>query len=173
MDEPQYRAPRWAGLVGTAASLAGLGVAGYLTYEHYTGSSNLVCSDKGIVNCLAVTTSVYSMVVGVPVAVLGLVFFTVMLVLQLPAMWRRTSHLIRGARVAWSVVGLGTVVYLLATELFRIDAICLWCTAVHLLTFVVFISTVLATLRIANEAGRPEFAYDADDADELDPVHAP
>ena len=85
-----------------------------------------------------------------PVSVLGLVFFAVMLVLQLPAMWDREDRLIRSARVAWSVVGLGTVVYLLYTELFRIDAICLWCTAVHVLTFVLFVSTVLATLSTAD-----------------------
>jgi len=68
------RLPRWPGLIGTVASVAGLGIAGYLTYEHFTGSSSLVCSDKGIVNCLAVTTSSYAMVAGVPVAVLGLIF---------------------------------------------------------------------------------------------------
>jgi uncharacterized membrane protein len=146
MDEGPLAHPRWPGLVGTIASVAGLGVAGYLTYEHYTGSSSLVCSDKGIVNCLAVTTSSYSKVAGVPVAVLGLIFFAVMLVLQLPVMWDRTNPAIRTARLTWSVVGLGTVVYLLYTELFRIDAICLWCTAVHVLTFVVFVSTVFATL---------------------------
>ena len=137
--------------MGTAASLAGLGVAGYLTYEHYTGSTNLVCSDKGIVNCLAVTTSAYSKVAGVPVAVLGLFFFAVMVVLQLPAMWMRTDRLIRRVRVAWSAVGLATVLYLLFTELFRIDAICLWCTAVHVLTFVVFVATVLGTLSMRAE----------------------
>ncbi len=152
MDEPRTRAPRWAGLVGTAASLAGLGVAGYLTYEHFTGSTNLACSDKGVVNCLAVTTSAYSKVAGVPVAVLGLVFFAIMVILQLPPVWRRTNRLVRWCRLGWSVVGVGTVVYLIATELFRIDAICLWCTAVHVLTFVVFISTVLATLRMADMA---------------------
>jgi uncharacterized membrane protein len=143
---PERFLPRWPGLVGTAASVAGLGVAGYLTYEHYTGSTSLVCSDNSIVNCLAVTTSTYSKVIGIPVAVLGLIFFAVMLVLQLPPMWERTEPAIRRARVAGAVVGLGTVVYLLYTELFRIDAICLWCTAVHVLTFVVFVSTVLATL---------------------------
>jgi uncharacterized membrane protein len=142
---------RWPGLVGTAASMAGFGVAGYLTYEHYTGSTNLVCSDKGVVNCLAVTTSSYAKVAGVPVAVLGLVFFAVMLVLQLPAMWKRVDHVIRTTRMAWASVGLVTVVYLLYTELFKIDAICLWCTAVHVLTLVVFISTVLATLSTAYE----------------------
>jgi len=138
--------PRWPGLVGTLTSVGGLGVAGYLTYEHYTGSSSLVCSDKGIVNCLEVTTSTYSRVAGVPVAVLGLIFFVVMLVLQLPAMWNRPGSAIRRIRVTWAVIGLCTVVYLLYTELFRIDAICLWCTAVHVLTLVVFISTVLATI---------------------------
>jgi uncharacterized membrane protein len=137
---------RWPGLVGTLASIGGVGVAGYLTYEHYTGSSSLVCSDKGIVNCLEVTTSTYSKVAGVPVAVLGLIFFVVMLILQLPAMWNRPGSAIRRVRMAWAVVGLGTVVYLLYTELFKIDAICLWCTAVHVLTFVVFVSTVLATV---------------------------
>jgi uncharacterized membrane protein len=79
-------------------------------------------------------------------------------------MWRRTDHLIRGARVAWSVVGLATAVYLLATELFRLDAICLWCTAVHVLTFVVFITTVLGTLHIGDSV---------EENDELDPVVIP
>jgi len=147
MDEARHL--RWPGLVGTITSVAGLAVAGYLTYEHYTGSTSLACSNKGIVNCLEVTTSSYSKVAGVPVALLGLIFFAVMLVLQLPAMWERTESVIREARVAWAVVGLGTVIYLLYTELFRIDAICLWCTAVHVLTFLVFVSTVFATLSTA------------------------
>jgi uncharacterized membrane protein len=147
--EPEYR-PKWPGLVGTVASLAGLGVAGYLTYEHFTGSTSLACSDKGIVNCLAVTTSSYSKVAGVPVAVLGLVFFAVMLALQWPSVWRRPEPIIRKARVGWAVAGLGTVVYLLYAELFSIDAICLWCTAVHALTFVLFVSTVLGTLATAS-----------------------
>jgi uncharacterized membrane protein len=141
--------PRWPALAGSAASVVGLGVSTYLTYEHYTGSTSLVCSDKGIVNCLQVTTSSYSVQGGVPVAVLGLIFFIVMLVLQLPVMWRRTERAIGVARIAWAVLGLGSVIYLLYAELFRIDAICLWCTAVHVLTFVVFVSTVLGTLGAA------------------------
>ena len=56
--------------------------------------------------------------------------------------------------MAWSVVGVGTVVYLLATELFRIDAYRPVVYGGALLTFVVFISTVLATLRIADDGRR-------------------
>jgi uncharacterized membrane protein len=142
--------PRWPGLVGTLASIGGLGIASYLTYEHFTGSGSLACSDKGIVNCLEVTTSTYSKVAGVPVAVLGLIFFVVMLILQLPAMWNRPGSAIRRVRITWAVIGLCTVVYLLYTELFKIDAVCLWCTAVHVLTLIVFVSTVLATVGTAH-----------------------
>jgi uncharacterized membrane protein len=113
----------------------------------------LACSDKGIVNCLEVTTSSYSKIAGVPVALSGLIFFAIMFVLQLPALWRRTEPAIRIARVAWSVVGLGTVLYLLYAELFKIDAICLWCTAVHVLTFVVFVVTVFGTLMTSSPEG--------------------
>ena len=81
-------------------------------------SSTLACSDNGIVNCLKVTTSSYSAVAGVPVAVLGLVFFAVMLVLQLPPVWLRPEPAVRIGRLAWAVMGLGSVLYLLYAELF-------------------------------------------------------
>jgi uncharacterized membrane protein len=138
--------PRWPAVVGTVACALGLGVAGYLTYEHYTSSTSLACADNGVINCLKVTTSSYSEVAGVPVALLGLIFFAVMLVLQLPVMWRRTEMVIRWIRLGWATIGLGTVLYLFYTELFRIDAICLWCTSVHVLTLIVFGSTVFASL---------------------------
>jgi uncharacterized membrane protein len=138
--------PRWPGILGTVVCLLGLGVSGYLTYEHYTSSSSLACSDNGVVNCLKVTTSSYSEVAGVPVALLGLIFFAVMLVLQLPIMWRRRDDAVRWTRLGWAIVGLGTVLYLFYAELFEIDAICLWCTSVHVLTLILFGSTVFATL---------------------------
>ena len=37
------------------------------------------------------------------------------------------------------------MLYLLYAELFAIDAICLWCTSVHVLTLVLFGTTVYAT----------------------------
>lgn len=145
----------WPALVGSVASLAGLGVAAYLTYEHYSGSTSLVCSDKGIVNCLRVTTSSYSKVAGVPFAVLGVVFFAVMLAFQLPVTWNRPEPAIRVGRLAWATFGVATVLYLVYTELFLIDAICLWCTVVHVLTFIVFASTVVATLNAQPLAEHP------------------
>src|ERR1700680_2928623 len=53
----------------TALTVAGLGVAGYLTYVHYAGI-NPVCTAGG--SCEKVQTSVYSQLAGVPVALIGL-----------------------------------------------------------------------------------------------------
>jgi uncharacterized membrane protein len=142
----EWDPPRWPGLLGTVACALGLGVSGYLTFEHYTSSTSLACSDNSVVNCLKVTTSSYSEVAGVPVALLGLIFFAVMLVLQLPAMWRRPDAAVRWIRLGWAIAGLATVLYLFYAELFEIDAICLWCTSVHVLTLILFGSTVYATL---------------------------
>jgi uncharacterized membrane protein len=60
-------------------------------------------------------------------------------------MWRRPEPAIRIGRLVWAVVGLCTVLYLLYAELFAIDAICLWCTSVHVLTLIIFGTTVYAT----------------------------
>ena len=121
-----------------ACCVAGLGVSIYLTLTHYTKVVSLVCSNNGAINCEKVTTSPQSMVFGIPVAVLGLVFFVSMLVLALPRIYQRPELSIARLRLASSIVGVGFVLYLLYCELFIIHAICLWCSSVHILTFIIF-----------------------------------
>ena len=130
---------------------AGLLVSGYLTIEHYIGSTSLACPETGVVNCQKVTTSEQSVVFGIPVALLGLVFFVVMLVACLPAAWRLTHPVIRFGRLALAVAGIGFVVYLLYAELFVLDTICLWCTAVHALTVALFAVVAFATASLDAE----------------------
>jgi uncharacterized membrane protein len=124
-----------------ALSVIGLGPAGYLTYEHFTGSKTLACSESGTVNCLKVTTSTYSRFLGIPVAVLGLAFFVAMVVLCAPKAWSLSSTTLPwlgGVRLAAGAVGVISVIYLVWAELFQIDAICLWCTGVHVITVLLF-----------------------------------
>lgn len=136
----------WPVVIGVGLSLLGFAVAAYLTYEHYTSSTSLTCpASGGIVNCFKVTTSQYSKIGGVPVAVLGVIFFAIMLVLQSPRAWRSQSQPVRAARVAWSLIGVGTAVWLIYAELFRLDAICLWCTAVHAISILLFVATAFGT----------------------------
>lgn len=146
----------WAAVAGTGFSLAGGGVSAYLTFEHFTASSTLACPATGAaVDCLKVTTSSYSQLFGMPVAVLGLVFFAVMLVLQLPAAWASTAPAVRAGRVLWALLGVGTALWLIYAELFRINAICLWCTAVHALVLLLFALTAVTTASTAG-AGDPD-----------------
>lgn len=143
---PQVAVPGWVVPSALLLSIAGLGVSIYLTLTHYVSSVQLVCAESGIVNCQKVTTSPQSLVFGViPVAVLGLAFFVGMLVLQSPAAWRSGLPFVRRTRLFSVIVGVGFVCYLVYTELFTIDAICLWCTSVHVLTVLLFAVTLLGT----------------------------
>jgi uncharacterized membrane protein len=125
-------------VVGLALCVAGLGVATYLTIEHFSSSLSLSCPNTGRINCEKVTTSQYSHVLGIPVAVLGLAYFVVGLPLMTPQAWRSPSPMIRLARFGWVGAGLAMVLYLVWAEFFGVSAICLWCTSVHVITFLLF-----------------------------------
>lgn len=137
-------APRWAVASSFLLALLGLAVSGYLTYEHYSASATLACPNTGAINCVKVTTSSYSKLLGVPVALLGLLFYVGLIALCLPAAWRSTNPWASRARLAGAGAGVVFVLYLVWAELFRIDAICLWCTVVHATTLALFAVIVLA-----------------------------
>ena len=136
--------PLWFQLVTWVLSLAGLGVSIYLTIAHFTESKLLGCSESGLVNCTKVTTSPQSYVFGIPVAVLGLAFFVAAVALMSPWAWRWGRREVALIRLASVVVGMGFVLYLLYAELFIIGSICLYCTSVHAITFLLFVLTAFA-----------------------------
>ena len=117
------------------AGLAGLGVAVYLTFVHYSAAA-LVCSASGTVDCEKVLTSGYGVIAGtaIPTSAAGIVWFGVATVLAFTGP--------RRALQVWSVIGLLTVVYLVFVEIVELGAICIWCTAAHALVVVIFLLTV-------------------------------
>jgi len=136
--------PLWFQLVTWILSLAGLGVSIYLTIAHFTDKPLAGCSESGAINCTKVTTSAQSYVFGIPVAVLGLAFFMAAVALMSPWAWRWASREVALIRIASLVVGVGFVLYLIYAELFIIGAICLYCTSVHAITFLLFALTAFA-----------------------------
>ena len=137
------RPPLWLQVASLGLSLVALAVAAYLTVTHYSDPTALACPDTGIVNCTLVTTSSWSVVLGVPLAVLGLAWAVVMVGLTVPWAWRAASPWVDGARLVVSGAGAAMVLYLVYVELFRIGAICLWCTAMHV-TAVCLFGVILA-----------------------------
>jgi len=154
---PEVRTvPLWFQLTTWVLALAGLGVSIYLTIAHFTSPKILVCADKGFVNCAAVTTSPESMVLGIfPVAVLGLAFYVFMAAATSPWAWRVTWPPVRWARLGSVIVGMVFVLYLIYTELFTLNAICLFCSIVHVITFLLF---ALIVFSFAAGYGAPETA---------------
>lgn len=120
--------------VSFIVALIGVALSIYLTIEHFTSPSVLACPEGATINCAKVTSSSWSVIVGIPVAVLGLAYYVVMSLLLLPAAWRRRQ--LDPVRVVGAVVGIVMVLYLVWVELFQVSALCLWCTAVHVCTLV-------------------------------------
>lgn len=114
----------------TGRLLAGLGllISLYLTAIHFTVAP-LACPTGGVVNCDAVLGSPYATLGPVPVSVLGIVWFTGMLLLL-----RRPA-----ARRIWAWLGGLTVVGLVYTELFLVGYVCLWCSSVHLIVLLLLL----------------------------------
>jgi len=132
-------APRWLPLTTFILSLGGLGLSVYLTITHYTNTALAGCPVNSTINCTKVTTSPESIVFGIfPVAVLGLAFYVFMAAINYPWTWRADLALIRWARLAGVLTGIVFVLYLVYVELFEVDAICEYCTGVHIVTFLLF-----------------------------------
>ena len=151
-----FSAPGWLQWTSLVLSLAGLGMSVYMTIAHYTSTNILVCSNKGYIDCAKVTTSPESMVFNIfPVAVLGLAFYVFMTAINTPWAWRSGIAAIWWARLAGIITGIGFVLYLIYAEVIQIGNLCLDCTTVHVITFLLFVVLVLAaTMRPTPDSAR-------------------
>jgi uncharacterized membrane protein len=107
-----------------AAALAfvalGVAISGYLVWVRYAGTE-LICSTGG---CEAVQSSRYAEVLGVPVALLGLVGYVLVGAIALSADPRALAA---AAALALSAVAFSA--YLLVVQLAVIGQTCDWCLA--------------------------------------------
>jgi uncharacterized membrane protein len=113
-------------------ALLGLAISAYLTWVHY-GGIEPVCT--GISDCERVQSSHYAELIGIPVAVLGVLGYAALL----GSLWVRVE-----LTALLSYLALAFSAYLTWAELFSIEAICQWCVISALTTLAI---AVLATLR--------------------------
>jgi uncharacterized membrane protein len=125
-----------------ALGLAGVGIAGYLTYVHYAGLRPVCGISHG---CETVQTSKYATLVGIPVALLGLLTYVLILVCL-----RFSGERALVAGYALTMVGFLFSAYLTYRELFSIHAICSWCVS----SAIVFtLMAILGAFRVARVDG--------------------
>ena len=127
-------------------TLAGLGVAGYLTYVHYAGIKP-ICTAGG--SCEKVQTSVYSRARGRTGRALG----PARLYRDLGFCSRRESETTRFATTALALVGFAFSAYLTYRELYSIHAVCEWCASSAVILTVMAPLSVWRFLRVV--PGRP------------------
>ncbi len=133
----------------TSLILSVLGFADslYLTIAHYSTPAILACPETKFVNCEKVTSSSYSLIHGIPITFFGMLFFIVLIVLSLPRFWVGVSRFVTNLRLAVVSLGMLSVFYLVYVELYKLNSICLYCTGVHLITFLLFVITMWAGLK--------------------------
>jgi uncharacterized membrane protein len=135
-------------------STIGLGVASYLTYVHYTGSPILCLKGGG---CETVQHSAYSKLIGIPVALIGLLGYIGILTTLLAP----DSETTRLGSVTFVLVGFGFSMYLTGRELFSIHAICPWCvSSATIMTLLAILSVWRFLLGEQNTATRGSYTTD-------------
>jgi uncharacterized membrane protein len=105
----------------TGCCLAGVGVAGYLTYVHYAGLHPLCLSSGG---CERVQSSQYAKLGDIPVPLIGIFGY-----LSILGSLLMRGEAGRGLTALLAMIGFGVSAYLTYLELFQIHAICQWCVA--------------------------------------------
>ena len=122
-------------------ALAGAGIAAYLTYAKYADAT-IVCSTGG---CETVQSSEYADLLGIPVAVLGLIGYLAILATAFSA-----GETARVAGAALALGGLAFSVYLVVVQVFAIEAYCVWCLASDV---VMLLLAAAATARMRQPPG--------------------
>jgi uncharacterized membrane protein/thiol-disulfide isomerase/thioredoxin len=123
-------------------SLLGLGVSIYLAYVEIN-HVEAVCGPVG--HCNIVQSSPYAQIVGIPVAVLGLLNFVAIIVLWAIQKYSDgpLANLSTLALVGLTIFGTGFSIYLTMLEIFVIQAICAWCLSSAVITTVLMLLCVM------------------------------
>jgi uncharacterized membrane protein len=150
-----------------AFAALGLGASAWSSYVHHALLTRpgyaTFCDINATVSCTQAYLSHYGSLWGVPVAILGVFFFAVVLLLVGPG-GRSTvpgRENIPAYVFALSTIGLGVVLYLAWASIFRLQAVCMLCVVTYVAVIGLFVvsggasSTPMAALprRAAKDAG--------------------
>jgi uncharacterized membrane protein len=105
-------------------ALAGILVSSVSLYHHYETSQSSFCNLGESFNCDMVNRSIYSVVLGVPVALIGILGYAALLAL---ATFYRSKTETPAMLLMASLAGLGFALYLTYIEAFVLAVFCILC----------------------------------------------
>lgn len=124
----------WLRIVAVCLSFVGLADAAFLYAKRVSGTP-LVCDI--LEGCNIVANSPYSAIFGVPLSLLGVLFFAV-LVCLVALLFSPLEKRVRVFLLAWSSVGVLFSLYFLCVQAFLIGAWCIYCLISAAVTFFMF-----------------------------------
>jgi uncharacterized membrane protein len=125
-------------------AVLGLLISAYLTWTHFAGLAP-ICTGGGE-GCETVQSSRYAVLLGVPVALLGLIAYSGLIISA--ALWGQA-----GIYLGFLISLIGTLfsAYLTYLEIFVIGALCQWCLASAAIMPAALICTTLAVRPLMQE----------------------
>jgi uncharacterized membrane protein len=127
--------PNWLIWAFLVFSFLGFLDASYLTISHYTGA-DLNCSITD--GCGQVTSSKYSVVFGIPVSLLGLLYYLSVFILSFLYMDIRRKEIFEFIRPL-TIAGVVSSAWFVYLQFFVIHAICQYCMASALTSTILFV----------------------------------
>src|SRR3990172_9052707 len=107
-----------------AVSILGMAIMAYLTYLKFVSGKSSFCDIGESLSCSAVNQSVYSEFLGIPVAILGFLYFAAVAGIILTGIAEAATPSV----ILWiTVASLVFSLYLSYAELFLLKTICIFC----------------------------------------------
>lgn len=152
---------RWLVFAFLILSAVGMTDATYLTVKYY---KNLKVGCVSLGDCEKVTSSVYSTISGVPIALLGAIYYfiilaSVILFLYFLRKWSKEHSPLDESRAnsiwdfftRFTIIGFLVSAWLVYLQLFVIHAICIYCVISALTSTALFILSAFAIFRNRNQ----------------------
>lgn len=123
-------------------SLVGIVDSIYLTTKHYNAS--YICSVNG---CEEVLASSYATIFNIPVAILGIIFYSIILLAAITYISQRNKFSLRILTII-PVLGFLFSLWLVYLQLFIIQSICTYCMVSATTSTLLFILSLILTKKI-------------------------
>src|SRR3989344_9409464 len=136
---------RYVRLFTAVFSLAGMGIMAYLTYIHFANARSF-CDISETVSCDIVTTSIYAEILGIPISLMGLGYFTLILLLTLLCKSKKIWQYIFFLTILMLIPSL----YFTLTEILFIKAVCILCETSKVLMALIAVTSFFAAQKTVN-----------------------
>ena len=140
---------RWVPWLIAAAAYAGFVVSLYLTFVHYRG---YVSPCYVVHGCETVQTSKYSVILGVPLALLGTAFFGLLFYLSIALLTSSRPWVVTGYRVL-AFLGALAIIPLFLLQAIVLRAFCTYCVATEVIMLALWVLSFL--LPAQSSTGQP------------------